>query len=214
VVELRKIKILLVEDDPGWKETVSYFLDREPDLFLVGAAQTKEDAVSLVRMLDIDVVLINAMLNGTGTDSLEAALEINSIKPIKMMMVTFTDQKQLALEAFANGVINFIVKAHEEEIPAAIRAVYGNRSSIHFVAAGIIRQEFVRLKRLELQKSLTAMETSILRFIYGGHTQSEIMSTLHITESTVKKHVNKVIKKLGTQTSREAARKASMKGIL
>lgn len=211
---MSKIKILLVEDDPGWKEAVSYFLDREPDLFLVGTAQTKEDAVRLVRMLDIDVVLINAMLNGTGTNSVEAALEINSIKPIKMMMVTFTDQKQLALEAFANGVINFIVKAHEEEIPAAIRAVYGERSSIHFVAAGIIRQEFVRLKRVELQKSLTAMETGILRFIYGGHTQSEIMGTLHISESTVKKHVNKVIKKLGTQTSKEAARKASMKGIL
>lgn len=209
-----RIKILLVEDDPGWKETISYYLEREPDLIFVGAAQTKEDAVHLIRILDIDVVLMDAMLNGNGVESVEAALEINSIKPSKMIMITFADQQELILEAFANGVTNYIVNANVEEIPDAVRAAYRNRSTIHFVAANIIRQEFVRLKRVELQRCLTPMEMGILRFIYDGYTQSDIMNTLHISESTVKKHVNKIIKKMEVQTSKKAAKIASMKGII
>lgn len=211
---MEKIRVLFVEDDPNWKDMVSYYMDKKPDLNLVGTVRNKEDAVRLVQMLEIDVVVMDAALNGTGVECVEAVLEINSIKPSKMIMVTFTDQQELILEAFANGVTNYIVKAHAEEIPDTVRAAYRNRSTIHFVAANMIRQEFVRLKRVELQKGITPMEIGILRFIYDGLTQSEIMNTLHISESTVKKHVNKVIKKLGVHSSKEAARKASMKGIL
>lgn len=211
---MEKIKILLVEDDSKKKDMISCYLDREPDLFVVGVAHSKEDAIYLIRMLDIDVVLMDGLLNGNELHSVEAVLEINSIKPSKMIMVTFADRQELILEAFANGVTNYIINAHVEEIPDAVRAAYRNRSTIHFIAANLIRQDYVRLKRVELQRSLTPMETGILRFIYQGLTQAEIMNTLHISESTVKKHVNKIIKKIGTQSSKEAARKANMKGII
>jgi len=211
---INKIKVLLVEDDPKWKEILLRFLDQESDIVIVGTVGTKDEAVSLVRMLDIDVVLIDVMLNGNGTNSIAAALEIGSLKSSKMIMVAFTDQRQFILEAFANGVTNYIVKANIKETPAAIREAYLEQSTLHFVAAGILRQEFIRMKRVELRTSLTAAESSILRFIHNGKTQSEIMNSLHITESTVKKHVGKIIKKMHVRTSKEAAKQANMKGII
>ncbi|MCY9668709.1 response regulator transcription factor [Paenibacillus alginolyticus] len=211
---MKRIKVLLVEDDPSWEEMVSHFLNREPDLVVVGTVQTKEDALHIVRMLEIDVVLMDAMLNGNGLNSIATALEIHALHTAKMIMFTFMDHREFILEAFSNGVTDYIVQAHAEDIPAAVRAVHGEQSSIHFVAAGVLRQEFIRMKQMELRTSLTAAESSILRFIYEGSTQSEIMKNLHISESTIKKHVSRIIRKMQVHTSKEAAQKASMKGIL
>lgn len=211
---INQIKVLLVEDNPRWKEYISNFLDQEPDIVIIGTVDTKEEAVSIVKMLDIDVVLMDVMLNGNGMNSIAAALEIGSLKTSKMILVTFTDQQQFILEAFANGVTNYIVKANVAEIPTAIREAHHEQSSLHFIAAGILRHEFIRMKQVELRSSLTAAESGILRFIHYGKTQSEIMNSLHITESTVKKHVGKIIKKMQVKTSKEAARQADMKGII
>lgn len=211
---MKRIKVLLVQDDPRWMATVTAALCREQDLVVIGAAHSKEDAVHFVQKLDIDVVLMDAMLNGNSMTSLDTAMEIYTLRTSKMIMLTFQDQRDVILEAFSNGVTDVIVNAQTEEISAAIRAVYGDCSSIHFAAARVLRNEFMRMKRRELRTSLTATEYGILQLIHEGHTQTEISKLLHISESTVKKHANKTIKKMGTSTSRAAAHKARMKGIL
>jgi len=211
---MNKIKVLLVEDDPVWNEYISETVNREPDLFLIGTARSKEDAIRIAGMLDIDVVLLDVVLDGNAADGLSAALEIGYISKAKVIMLTVMDQTEIISEAFGNGAINYIVKTAIEDIPEAIRAAYAGRSSIHASAAGALRAEFVRMKRNELRQSLTRTEFEILRFMHDGHTRSAIGDHLHITESTVKKHVNQVIRKLKVRTGKEAARKAKMKGIL
>lgn len=211
---MNKIKVLLVEDDPVWNEYISETVNREPDLFLVGTARSKVGAIRIVGMLDIDVVLLDVVLDGNSADGLDAALEIVSVSRAKVIMLTVLDQAEIISEAFGNGAFNYIVKTAIEDIPESIRAAYAGRSSIHASAAGALRSEFVRMKRNELRQSLTRTEFEILRFMHDGHTRSAIGDRLHITESTVKKHVNQVIRKLKVHTGKEAARKAKMKGIL
>jgi two-component system response regulator DevR len=211
---VRRIKVLLVQNDPDWGHTVTGVLQRESDLVVIGAAHAKEDAVLFARKLDIDVVIIDAMLNGNGLVGIDIALEIHALKTAKMIMLTFRDHRDLILEAFSNGVTDYIVNARAEDIPAAIRAVYHNQSSIHFIAAGVLRREYMRLKQREIRKSLTKMEYEVLGLVGSGFTRQQIARNLHITESTVKKHANQIIKKMGTCSSREAARKAKLKGIL
>ncbi len=211
---MNKIKVLLVEDDPVWNEYISETVNREPDLFLVGTARSKVGAIRIAGMLDIDVVLLDVVLDGNAADGLDAALEIVSISRAKVIMLTVMDQAEIISEAFGNGAFNYIVKTAIEDIPEAVRAAYAGRSSIHASAAGALRSEFVRMKRNELRQSLTRTEFEVLRFMHDGHTRSAIGDRLHITESTVKKHVNQVIRKLKVHTGKEAARKAKMKGIL
>lgn len=211
---MNKIKVLLVEDDPVWNEYISETVNREPDLFLVGTARSKVGAIRIAGMLDIDVVLLDVVLDGNSADGLDAALEIGYISKAKVIMLTVMDQTEIISEAFGNGAFNYLVKTAIEDIPEAIRAAYAGRSSIHASAAGALRAEFVRMKRNELRQSLTRTEFEILRFMHDGHTRSAIGNRLHITESTVKKHVNQVIRKLKVHTGKEAARKAKMKGIL
>ncbi|WP_245809855.1 LuxR C-terminal-related transcriptional regulator [Cohnella massiliensis] len=197
-----------------WNEYISETVNREPDLFLVGTARSKVGAIRIAGMLDIDVVLLDVVLDGNAADGLDAALEIVSISRAKVIMLTVMDQAEIISEAFGNGAFNYIVKTAIEDIPEAVRAAYAGRSSIHASAAGALRSEFVRMKRNELRQSLTRTEFEVLRFMHDGHTRSAIGDRLHITESTVKKHVNQVIRKLKVHTGKEAARKAKMKGIL
>ncbi|MCH1638872.1 LuxR C-terminal-related transcriptional regulator [Paenibacillus barengoltzii] len=211
---MNKIKVLLVEDDPVWNEYISETVNREPDLFLVGTAQTKVNAIRIVSMLDIHVVLLDVVLGGKKKDGLDAALEIVCMSKAKVIMLTVLDQAEIISEAFGNGAFNYIVKTAFEDIPEAVRAAYSGLSSIHASTAGMLRSEFVRMKQLEMRQALTRTEVEILRFIHNGHTRSSIGEQLHITESTVKKHVNRVIRKLKVHSGREAARKANLKGIL
>ena len=194
---MNKIKVLLVEDDAVWNEYISETVSREPDLVLIGSVPSKASAIRIVGELDIDVVLLDAVLDGKSADGLDAALEIVSMNKAKVIMLTVMDQSEIISEAFGNGAFNYIVKTAIEDVPEAIRAAYAGQSSIHASAAGAVRAEFVRMKNGELRKNLTRMEVEILRFIQDGHSRSAIGEYLHIAENTVKKHVNQAIVNAG-----------------
>jgi NarL family two-component system response regulator LiaR len=75
-------------------------------------------------------------------------------------------------------------------------------------------KEFTRLKREEQLKELTAAEREVFDMIEQGYTQSQIGRMLHKTESTLKNQVNKLLKKLGVRSSREAVKKVRRKGLV
>lgn len=211
---MNKINVLLVEDDPVWREYIAESLQLEPDLYMVGTAETKDDAVRTVRLLDIDVVLMDVMLGDKTPDGIEAALEIGAMQKSKVIMLTVLEQEEIMIEAFAYRVCNYLVKTKMEDIPGAIRAAYNNQSVIQSPAAEALRKEFVRMKRMEWRQQLTNAESGVLRLIDEGQTQSQISETLHIAESTVKTHINRILRKFKVRTGKEAARQAKMKGIL
>jgi two-component system response regulator DevR len=208
-----RIKVLLVEDDLIWREGLSEYMERQHDLFLVGAAATKEDAVELTRLLEIDVILMDIVLTENNFDGLDAAIEISTMNKSKIIMLTSLSVEEVILDAFTIGALNYITKANFKDIPDAIRAAYYNHSSIHSDAAEILRNGYVRMKKEEYRKVLTPSEKAVLKLIDQGHTQCQIQNILRITVSTIKKHVNKILKKLGMKTSKEAADKANKHGF-
>ncbi|ALS28890.1 regulator [Paenibacillus sp. 32O-W] len=209
-----QIKVMLVEDDAVWRDQLTSFLSREHDLVVVGSAANREDAVHLARLSDAQVVLMDLVLSDAGFDGLEAAMDILEMKQTKIIMLTGVDEEDAILDTYAAGAVNYVTKAHFEDIPCAIRAAYNNLNYIHPDSAGVLVKEFRRMKREQRSKQLTSAEQEILRFIHKGYKQSNIQSKLHATESTIKKHVNRILKKLGTSSSSEAARKAKRLGII
>ncbi|WP_027093502.1 response regulator [Cohnella thermotolerans] len=209
-----QIKVMLVEDDAVWRDQLTSFLNREHDIVVVGSAANREDAVHLARLSDAQVVLMDLILSDAGFDGLEAAMDILEMKQTKIIMLTGVDEEEAIMDTYAAGAVNYVTKAHYEDIPWAIRAAYNNMNYIHPDSAGVLVKEFRRMKWEQRSKLLTPAEREILRFIHKGYKQSNIQSKLHATESTIKKHVNRILKKLGTRSSREAARKAKRLGII
>ncbi|THF74360.1 LuxR C-terminal-related transcriptional regulator [Cohnella fermenti] len=210
---MHKINVLLVEQDSEWKRHIETRLQAEPDLCVIGSVHAYLDAIAMARMLDIDVILLEA-IGGEQTAWTNAIFEIASLGKTQMIMVAAAAIEEWICEAFVYGVSNYLLKAHTESLVEAIRAAYAHQSAIHYIAAGVVRQELARLKRREWQRQLTESEQAILRLIDSGRTHAQIMNELSIAESTMKTHVNRILRKLKVPSSKEAARQAKMKGIV
>ena len=208
-----KINILLVEDDPVWRDCLVAYIENEQDFSLIGSAATKEDAIRIFSENDVDVVLMDILLTQNNYDGLDAVIELQAIKPVKVIMLTFLDENEVIMDAFAVGAINYIVKTHFKQIPDAVRAAYRDESSIHADAAKVIREEIGRMKSEEMRRMLTPAEKEILGLINEGHSKSQITGILRITQSTIKTHVRRIVKKFGVKTGKEAAKKAKRRGL-
>ena len=205
---MNQIKVLLVEDDPVWSQGISDYINKQSDMCIVGIAVTKEEAVGLTRNVPVDVVLLDIMLTANNLDGLDAALEISQLGISRIIMLTSLSLKDVIIEAFTAGAMNYINKSNYIEIPDAIRAAYHNESSIHSSAAGVLRNEFNRMKSEQSSKLLTATEKKILQRIDKGETQSQIADKIDLAQQTIKNHINRILKKMNVSSSKEAAIKA------
>ncbi|QJD83405.1 response regulator transcription factor [Cohnella herbarum] len=202
------IKVLLVEDDPDWIKAMTAFLNHEEDILVVGAAMQSEEAIRLARTLAFDVVLMDIQLTEGGMEGIYVAAEINDIHPAKIIMLTSVGDESVMTQAFTAGAVNYIEKTRFKEIPQAIRSAYHHPS-----AMDALLKEFARLKREEQLKELTPAEREVFELIESGYTQPQMEQKLHKTESTLKNQVNKILKKLGAKSSKEAVEKVRRKGL-
>lgn len=138
-----RIKVLLVEDDEFWKECIRRDLNREEDIEVVSVVSTKEEVVEMVKTMAIDVILMDINLTENNLDGIEAAKEIKQLGEHKIIMLTSLNEKEVVLQSFKQGAVNFITKSSFKDIVSSIRDAFQNRASIHSDAANIMRTEIV-----------------------------------------------------------------------
>jgi len=202
------IRILIVEDDLDWIKAISAFLNNESDMLVVGAATTTDEALQLADTLPFDVALVDIQLTAGGHEGIYAALELHQSHAAKIIMLTSVTDEAVMTQAFTAGAVNYIEKSRYRDLPAAIRTAYR-----HPAAMEALLREFARLKREEQLGALTPAEREVFELIEQGHTQSEIERKLYKAESTLKNQVNKVLKKLGVRSSKEAVELVRRKGL-
>lgn len=218
---MEPIRILIVEDDLDWLRGLKAYLNRQPDLSVVGTVSTAEEARELFANAEpeADVVLMDIMLQDepAGIGLAEQALLSWGAKVI---MLTSMEEKDFIFRSFQAGAIDYQIKSRFEELPAIIRAVHARQSSINAAVAEQMREEFRRLKRLEHQFKvkevsdlITPTELQVLEMIDQGHTQTEIANRFFISLRTVKIHVGHILKKLGSPSSKDAAQKIRDLGL-
>lgn len=209
---MHQIRVMLVEDDPVWLSGIQDLINNQEDMTVVETASTKEEALQRFKMGDIDVIVLDINLTENNLDGIEVALEImDKEDTAKVIMMTSLTREEVIVDSFSAGAVNYINKLHFKEIAPAIRAAFQNQSSIHPSAAQVLRQEFLRLKREENQNVLTTSEKEILQRIHNGETQTEIEKNLFISKRTIKNHINRILKKMGVKSSKEAATIAKKK---
>ncbi|OXM87869.1 response regulator transcription factor [Paenibacillus rigui] len=217
---MNRIRVVITEDDQDWLRGLISYLNKQPDMEIVGQASSGADAVQLLEQVEADVVLMDIMMSNS-PEGIWAAAEIVQCTGARVIMLTSMEEKELIFEAFKAGAVDYMVKSNFTEIPQAIRNAYANRSPIHPTAAAQMREEFKRLKKLEhevrvkeLRDLLTPTEIQVLDLIEKGHTQTQIADKFVVSIRTVKVHVGNILRKLGGKSSKEAAQKAKDMGIL
>jgi DNA-binding NarL/FixJ family response regulator len=217
---MENIRVVIVEDDLDWLRGLQSYLEKQPDMTVIGHASSGKAAVELLEKVDADVVLMDIMMSDS-PEGLWAAAEIVKCSGARVVMLSSMEGKEFIFEAFKAGAVDYMVKSNYTEIPQTIRSAYANRSAIHPSVAAQMREEFRRLKQLEhevrvkeLRNLLTPTELQVLDLIEKGHTQTQIADRFVVSIRTIKVHVGNILKKLGGKSSKEAAQKAKDMGLL
>ncbi|MGM0879948.1 MAG: DNA-binding response regulator [Bacillota bacterium] len=188
---MKKIKVMLVEDDTFWQRRLSVDLGWEEDIEVIKIASAKEEALAAAKALDLDVVLMDIHLAADRLDGLELTREILTAKPgqVKVIMLTSLDEQAVIIKSFQNGAVNFINKSNYRDIVQAIRDADRNTPSIHPDAIPAI------MKEMQLS-ILTPAEKEVYLLKEKGLSKTEISNRLHKSVSTIKTQMRHIKHKL------------------
>ncbi|MGW2328080.1 response regulator [Streptomyces sp. NPDC001700] len=215
--------VLIADDQPLQRLGFSMLLEGTPGLTPVGQAEHGAEAVRLTAELRPDVVLMDIRM--PGMDGLEATRRIVATGGrTRVLIVTTFDLDEYAYEGLRAGASGFLLKdARPEEVVAGIRAVATGDAVVaprltrrlldayaHQVLAppGAPAPEDPRLR------TLSDREREVLVAIGQGWTNAEIADRFVLTESTVKKHVGRVLAKIGARDRVQAVITAYDTGLV
>jgi two-component system, NarL family, response regulator DevR len=188
---MKRIRVLLVEDDPFWQENISSDLCKEEDIEVVGVASTMNDALDVIKNSPIDVILMDINLTEDHLDGIDLAREIKRLgmTSIKIIMLTSLNEKDIVLQSFKQGAVNYITKSSFLDMTTAIRDAFKNRASIHWDAAAIMRTEIIL-------SDLTPMEREIYDLKQQGYNKTQISEMLYKSINTIKTQLRSIRDKL------------------
>ena len=194
------ISVLLVDDHLVVRAGLRALLDSQPDITVIGEADTGEDAVAIAVDRTPDVVMMDLAL-GTGIDGVEAIRRIRAARPDQPVLVFTTyDTDADVVRALDAGAIGYLLKdSAPQDIFGAIRDAVAGRSVLSPPVASRVLD---RMRRPD--QALTAREAELLSLLAEGLTNKELGKRLFISEATVKTHLAHIYAKLGVD-SRAAA---------
>jgi len=210
-----KIKILIADDHPVVREGLSTMLSREHDIQVVGEAENGTEAIKKAGELQPDIILMD--LRMPEVDGVEAMRQIRVKNPdMKFLVLTTYDNDEYIFKGIEAGARAYLLKdAPREELFKAIRAVHRGESLIEPAVAGKVLDRLVELSRhVQAPERLSEREVEVLKLIAKGTGNKLIASSLCISESTVKTHIQSIFQKLEVNDRTEAVTEAIKKGII
>jgi two-component system response regulator DevR len=208
-----KIRVLIVDDHEMVREGLMAMLRSEADFEVVGQTGHGEEVVELVERSKPDVVLLDTRL--PGISGVEVCRLLTRTHPgvAVVILTTYTDV-ELVQECLQAGARGYVVKDVERfALKESIRAVSRGEAVLAPQVAGQIIDRIRSLPPEERRPAgLNASQVAILRLISRGHSNREIAADVHLSENTVKTHVQEIFRKLGVRNRVEAAILAGKSG--
>jgi DNA-binding NarL/FixJ family response regulator len=200
------IRVLIVDDHEMVRVGLKAILQAEPDLQVVGETGVGAEVAELVATRSPDLVLLDARLPDTSGP--EVCRELRRSRPeIPVIILSSYTDDELVEECIEAGARGYVVKDIERfSLSESIRAVHGGRAVLAPQVAGRILDR-VRDRRFQVAGPtlLNRSQVAILRLVRRGYSNREIAAEVHLSENTVKTHLQDVFRKLGARNRVEAA---------
>jgi len=213
-----QIRLLIVDDQPFVRESLSTLLDRYEDLNVVGLAEDGVQAIDLCGRLQPHVVLMD--LDMQHMDGVEATKKIKQQWPhIRVLIFTSFQDTEQALESLRNGADGFLLKSIETlELANTIRLIHRGGTLIDQEMSHKIFEKFDEQNETPQSKAnayeLTAREIEILQLVAKGLRYTTIASRLYLSNGTVRNYASAAYIKLGVRNKEDAILKALEIGII
>jgi DNA-binding NarL/FixJ family response regulator len=215
----RKVRIMLVEDHPEYREVIELSMNKEDDLELIGQFGTAERALRSLQDMSTrhepDIILLD--LNLPGMNGLEAIPFFYSALPaVKIIVLTQSDREADVYQAITRGASGYLLKSSTlTSITENIRSVMNGGAPLD---AKIARYILTTLKS-QLPKAendaplLSPREMEVLNLMAEGLAKKEIADRLSVSTATVVTHANHIYEKLHANNAPSAIDKAHRLGL-
>ncbi|MBI2846064.1 MAG: response regulator transcription factor [Chloroflexi bacterium] len=215
-VEVTKLRVVVVDDHPLFREGVHRTLEEEADIEVVAEGHDGEEALRLAQDFLPDVILLDiAMPKGGGVRAAQAISV--SCPATKIIMLTVSEDEDDLLASLKSGAQGYILKGlPARELANLIRAIHSGET---YVTPGLATRLLLEWKDRGTPEKpgpldeLTDRERDILQLVSQGMTNREIGLRLGLSEKTVKHYMTNILQKLQVRSRVEAALLARKTGF-
>ncbi len=208
------IKVLLYEDNPELRASLSSLIAFSEELELVAAHENCVGVLSHIAtyepnivLMDIDMPIVN------GIEGLTLIRSVNSEIPI--IMLTVFDDGGHILEAIMGGATGYILKQHlTTRLGSAIHEALEGGAPMSPAVARLVLKHLSSQKDKKNHYALTIREKDILQSLTDGNSYKMIAANLGIAQGTVCSHIKNIYEKLGVHSQAEAVSKTLKEGII
>jgi len=204
---MEPIRVLVVEDHNVVRQGLVALLNVVEGLTVVGEAADGLEAIDQFRKHQPDITLMDLRL--PRLSGVEAIQRIRAETPqARFIVLTTYDGDEDIYRALKAGARSYLLKGMtSEDLVTTIRAVHAGKSHIPPAIAEKLAERMGA-------EDLTPREFDVLKEIVDGKSNKEIATALHVSEATVKTHINSLLGKLGVTDRTQAATAAIQRGIV
>lgn len=208
------IRLVIVEDEEHLLASLTQIMASQPDITVVGAYVSTEEAMEQTDWSAVDVLLADLGLPGVSGVDLIAAATIQNPQ-LQTLVHTIHDDRESLFAALRAGAIGYVIKGLPAlETIEAVRAVSKGASSLSPSIAHFLIQEFRSKNATNPDEALTPREVELLNLSAQGLIYKEIGERLAISAGTVHSHIKRIYRKLQASSREQALRRAQALGYL
>ena len=211
---MKKIRILVVEDQTVVREGIVAILSFASDMEVVGETENGIQAVEVACKTKPDVILLDMVM--PFQDGLATIPKLKFVLPhARILVLTSFAESDRVYQAIKAGALGYMLKDTTRlQLLQSIRDVARNQASIHPSIAVKVIHEFDRSsERGPANEMLTRRELESLRLIARGLSNQEIADALVVHERTIAKYVSSILNQLHVVNRTQAALYAIRTGI-
>ncbi len=205
-VRMQRIRLLLVDDHPLFREGLARLLASEPDFEMVAQCSTSAEALQLLGRSEVDVVLLDFDLGEKqGNHFISSARQSGYAG--KILMVTAgmnATESSVALKLGASGIV--LKHSSPSTLANAIRLVANGETWIDQKVIQQMADRFLQGDQQGLPRTLTEREDQVLRGVFEGLANKEIAAKIGVSESSVKATLQQLFDKTGVRTRSQLVR--------
>ena len=210
---MKKIRILLIEDNRLLREGLAAMLKKQRDMNVVETVGNGENILAILRKYKPEVILLDLGLRNRSSLNLVKLVKKN-FSASKIIMMDLIPVQADVFEFVQVGVSGFILKdATVNDFLKTIRSVAKGLQVLPPNLTGSLFSQIIEHaingsspSALVDSVRMTKRERQVIELIADGHTNKEIAQKLHLSTYTIKSHVHNILEKLALSTRVQIAK--------
>ena len=196
VARSQRVRVLVADDHPIYREGIVRAIKERPDLELVGEAGDGRDALEQIKSLTPDVAVLDIRMPGLEGTQVLSAMRRDGVETEVLFLSAFMES-ELAYRTVAEGGKGYLSKesSRQEICDAIVTVARGGTALAAAVQAGLAS---------EIQQRERA----------DGLSAPEIAKRIHLSPTTVKTHLHTLYEKLGVSDRAAAVAEGMRRGLL